>query len=193
MIINKIVDIVTSINTNIKEQREVLKMEYRLYYWAVPFRGDFIRLILEDAGIKYQEHSPEEILEIKLQPIKNQIFPMMAPPFFHDLQNDLFFNQMPAIVTYISHRLGYVSNDLVKDTLGLKLLLDCNDILAEITNLNGSQMWTHEAWKEFRFDRLKRWMEIFEEFGKRYGLSSNSGTMLGTENIILRINWFAFF
>lgn len=158
-------------------------MQYKLYYWPLYFRGDFIRLILEDAGAKYQEQAPEEIIKIKSMPVKEQLLPAMAPPFLHDLENDVFINQMPAVVMYVSHKLGYVSNDNIKDTLGLKLVLDSNDVLAEITNLNGSQMWEYEEWKEFRTHRLKRWMEIFEEFGTRNGLTSEGGTMLGTENI----------
>jgi len=158
-------------------------MKYKLYYWPLYFRGDFVRLILEDAGVKYQEQSPDELIKIKSLPVKEQPLPSMAPPFLHDLENNVFINQMPAIVMYVSNKLGYITNDLVKDTLGLKLVLDCNDILAEITNLNGSKMWDYDEWQEFRKNRLKRWMEIFEEFGKSYGLDSNSGTMLGTENI----------
>ena len=158
-------------------------MKYKLYYWPIYFRGDFIRLILEDAGVEYKEEPPKEIIKIKNLPVKQQPLPAMAPPFFHDLENNVFINQMPAIVIYISHKLGYVTKDIVKDSLGLKLVLDCNDILAEITNLNGSKMWNHDDWQEFRNNRLKRWMEIFEEFGKSYGLDSSSGTMLGTENI----------
>ncbi len=158
-------------------------MKYQLYYWPIYFRGDFIRLILEDAGVAYQENSVEELIKIKSLPIKEQPFPAMAPPFFHDPENDLFINQMPAIVLYVSNKLNYITNDIVKDNLGLKLVLDCNDVLAEITNLNGSKMWEHNDWKDFRKNRLKKWLEIFEEFGKKYGLGSNSETMLGTENI----------
>lgn len=158
-------------------------MKYKIYYWAAHFRGDFVRLIFEDAGVKYQEEPVEELLKIKSMPVKEQPFPGMAPPFLHDIENNVFINQMPAIVNYISHKLGYISSDITKDSLALKLVLDCNDVLAEITNLNGSKMWEYSEWKEFRTNRLKRWMQIFEEFGNKHGLKSDSGTMLGTDNI----------
>lgn len=158
-------------------------MKYKLYYWDIYFRGDFVRLIFEDAGIEYDDAPVSELLKIKSMPVSEQPFPGMAPPFLHDIEENAFINQMPAVVNYISHKLGYTANDIVKDSHALKLVLDCNDVLAEITNLNGSEMWTHDKWKEFRTVRLKRWMEIFEEFGNKYGLKSDSGTMLGTSHL----------
>jgi glutathione S-transferase len=45
----------------------------------------------------------------------------------------------------------------------MKILMDCNDVLMEVSRYNGSTMWEHEEWKEFRLQRLPRWLDIFEE------------------------------
>ncbi|PWE01348.1 glutathione S-transferase [Marinilabilia rubra] len=158
-------------------------MNCKLYYWPAPFRGNFIRLLLEEAGEKYQEASVEEILELYSKPVEVQPLPMMAPPYLHDLDHDVFLSQMPVIVMHLSRKLGFLPDDAFKSSVCLKLVLDSNDILAEITNLNGNTMWEYEKWKEFRQKRLKRWLEMFEETGKGFGLSSKSEYMLGGDQI----------
>lgn len=158
-------------------------MNYKLYYWSVPFRGNFIRLLLEEANEKYSEGTSEEIMDLKSMSPEEQPLPSMAPPFLHDLNNDIFLGQMPAIVMYLSEKLDYLPTDSFKSALCLKLILDSNDVLAEITNQNGSIMWEYDKWKQFREKRLKRWFEIFEQTGRQFGLNSDSGYMLGGNQI----------
>jgi glutathione S-transferase len=158
-------------------------MNYKLFYWPLPFRGDFIRILLEEAGGKYEEASVEEISQLYSTPMGEKPLPMMAPPFLHDLEQDIYLSQMPVIVMHLSQKLGFLPDDSFKSSLCLKLVLDSNDVLAEITNLNGNAMWDHESWKEFRQKRLRRWLEMFEETGKRFGLNSKSDYMLGEDRI----------
>ncbi len=153
-------------------------MRYKLYYWPVPFRGNFIRLLLEDNQQSYSEATMEEIVAIKNHSAASQPFPAMAPPFLHDLENDLFINQMPAILMYLAKQLGCLPKDPFAEAVCLKLILDSNDILMEITNLNGSSMWTHENWKEFRQKRLPKWLAIFEAVGAKFGLTEDCGFIL---------------
>lgn len=158
-------------------------MPYKLYYWPVPFRGNFIRLLLEEAGQEYDEATDEEILETYALPPAEQPFPSMAPPFLEDLDNDIFLSQMPVIAMYLAEKLNFLPQDPLKSTLCLKLLLDSNDVLADITNWNGTTMWEHPSWREFRENRLKRWLQVFEQTGQRFGLNSTSEYMLGGEQI----------
>jgi glutathione S-transferase len=156
---------------------------YKLYYWPIPFRGDFIRLLLEEAGETYDEATDEELLDVYSMSPDEHPFPAMAPPFLKDLDRDIFLSQMPVIVMYLAEKLSFLPNDSFKSTLCLKLLLDSNDVLADITNWNGTGMWEYPAWKEFRDNRLKRWLEIFEQTGQRFGLNSTSDYMLGGDHI----------
>ena len=154
-------------------------MNYKLYYWPIPFRGEFIRLILAERGEDYIEAAVEELIELKSKDPGDQPIPMLAPPFLHDLKNDVFLSQMPVIVMYLSEKLGLLPKENYRSAICLKLVLDSNDVLAEITNLNGSAMWEHEKWKTFRQHRLKHWFMIFEQTGRHFGLKTDQGFMLG--------------
>lgn len=158
-------------------------MNYKLYYWPAPFRGNFIRCLLEEADETYEEASVNEISELYSLSVEDQPLPMMAPPFLQDVEQDVFLSQMPAIVMYLSGKLGLLPQDSYKSAVCNKLVLDSNDVLIEITNYNGSMMWEREAWREFRDNRLKRWLEIFEETGRTFGLNAESGYMLGGDQI----------
>jgi glutathione S-transferase len=131
-------------------------VNYKLYYWPVPFRGNFIRLLLEEADEKYDEATDDEIMDLYLTAPEEQPFPSMAPPFLHDLDEDIFLSQMPVIVMHLAEKLNFLPPDSFKSAICLKLLLDSNDVLADITQLNGTVMWEHQSWRTFRENRLRR-------------------------------------
>jgi glutathione S-transferase len=41
-------------------------------------------------------------------------------------------------------------------------------------------MWTEKRWQDF-VPRLKKWMSLWEETGRRHGLSAETGFLLGGE------------
>ncbi|WP_143066625.1 hypothetical protein [Marinobacter segnicrescens] len=60
----------------------------------------------------------------------------------------------------------FLPDEPEQQTLALKVVLDCNDILMEITNYHGTVMWDQGSWTEFRTHRLADWM------ARRYGFPS---------------------
>jgi glutathione S-transferase len=104
----------------------------------------------------------------------------MGPPVLTDHAADLSLAQMPAVLAYLGRKHGLIPDDALRAALTDKIVADANDVLFEMTLHNGAQMWTEEAWSNYR-PRLGRWMEIFEETGRRYGLTAESGNLLGTE------------
>lgn len=158
-----------------------MEIAYKLYYWPLPFRGAFIQLLLEHAGAEYLLASGEETSAFKNSHATTQGIPAMAPPFLKDCANGTYIAQMPAIMMYLSERLGYLPSGPYKRALVLKTLLDCNDVLSDLTNANGSKMWEHEQWISFRDDRLKKWMRIFEATGERNGLRADAGFLLNPD------------
>jgi glutathione S-transferase len=123
----------------------------------------------------YEEATYEEIVDLYSMAVEEQPFPAMAPPFLHDLDADIFLSQMPVIAMYLAEKLNFLPKNSFQSAICLKLLLDSNDVLADITNLNGTVMWEYiHPGKEFRENRLKRWLEIFEQTGQRLGLGSKS-------------------
>lgn len=153
---------------------------YALYYWPLPFRGHFVRYVLAHVGAKWDEPDVEALIRLKSQPVEDQPLPLMAPPVLHDREAGLHLSQMPAILSYLGRKHCLMPGDPTRDALTLKVICDAGDVLQEITCNCGATMWTRQSWDAFAADRLPRWMQIFEEMGRRHGLSPDTGHLLGT-------------
>ncbi|WOX04417.1 glutathione S-transferase [Microbulbifer pacificus] len=152
-------------------------LDYKLYYWDLPFRGVFIEMFLADVGASYALHDASEIYPERSLKIEN---PGMAPPYLYDWKSKKYFAQLPAIMMHLAREYDYLPKRAETHTLALKILLDCNDVLLEITNYHGMVMWNKNSWDEFRNGRLADWMEIFEKTGLEHGLKAGGGYLLGT-------------
>lgn len=154
--------------------------DYTLYYWPVPFRGQFIRAALAHAGATWDEADAGEIAAMRARAPADQPSPHMGPPLLIDHAADVALSQTEAILAYLGARHGLIPDDPVLSAFTHKVVADANDVLYEMTLYNGAQMWTKPAWAEYR-PRLARWMAIFETLGTRHGLTADKGTLLGTE------------
>lgn len=154
--------------------------DYTLYYWPLPFRGQFIRAVLAHVNASWEEAGPDATDEIRTMATAEQPVPHMGPPVLTDHGAGLSLAQMPAILAYLGARHGLMPADPGLQALTNKIVADSNDVLYEMTRHNGAQMWTQETWNDFR-PRLSRWMEIFETTGRRHGLAEGAGHLLGTE------------
>ena len=125
--------------------------KYKLYYWQAPFRGNFVQLLLEELGVKYQRLNAEKLYPNRSLKLN---YSGMAPPYLLDVTTKKYFSQMPAIMLYLSKKHGFSSKNTEKEALALKVIADCHDILLEITNCYGQKMWTKKDWEKFRKDRL---------------------------------------
>lgn len=151
-------------------------LDYKLYYWDLPFRGIFIQLLLEEVGARYERHDATEIYPERSLKIKN---PGIAPPYLYECKSKTYFAQMPAILMHLGREYDTLPKRAEAHTLALKTILDCNDVLMEITNSNGMAMWTRRSWDEFRYGRLPDWMRVFEKTGLDHGLKGGKGYLLG--------------
>ncbi|MCW8126716.1 glutathione S-transferase family protein [Microbulbifer halophilus] len=151
-------------------------LDYKLYYWDLPFRGNFIQLFLEEVEAGYQHCDAGDIYPQKSLKIKN---PGMASPYLYECKSKTYFAQMPACLMHLGREYDYLPKRSETHTLALKTILDCNDVLVEITNYNGSTMWTKNEWELFRYSRLSDWMKIFEKTGRDHGLKGGSGNGSG--------------
>nr|WP_255771875.1 glutathione S-transferase family protein [Microbulbifer guangxiensis] len=152
-------------------------MDYKLYYWDLPFRGNFIQLMLEDVGAHYQRRDASEIYPERSLKIHN---PGMAPPYLYECKTKTYFAQMPAALMHLGRKYDYLPKRAETHTLALKTILDCNDLLIEISNCNGQVMWERSDWEGFRFGRLPDWMQVFEKTGLSHGLKGQRGFLLGS-------------
>jgi glutathione S-transferase len=151
---------------------------YELYYWSVPFRGQFVRAVLAFAGQDWTEGGDAKIGKFMEGPVKKMPVPFMGPPVLVDKKAGIAISQMPAIILYLGETLNLLPPSPALRALTLKLVNDANDVIDEITQDGGKQMWTEKRWKEF-LPRLKKWMSLFEELGARHGLKAKSGFLLG--------------
>lgn len=152
---------------------------FALYYHPIPFRGHFVRFVLAHADEPLEDAPQEEMMRLMGLPVAEQPVPFMAPPLLHDRGAGLWVSQLPAILGHLGLVLGLMPADPARIALTHKLIGDANDVLEEITCDCGARMWTQAAWDEFAAVRLPRWMEIFEETGRRHGLDEAGGYLLG--------------
>ncbi|HSM95714.1 MAG TPA: glutathione S-transferase [Rhizomicrobium sp.] len=152
--------------------------DYELYYWSVPFRGQFVRAVLAYAGKTWTEAGDGAIGRLMEGPAKKMPVPFMGPPLLIDRRAEFAVSQMPAIVLYLGETLRLLPDDPALRAMTMKIVCDANDVIDEITLQGGMQMWTEARWKEF-VPRLKKWMSFWEETGRRHGLKKDSGFLLG--------------
>ena len=154
--------------------------DYELYYWSVPFRGQFVRAVLAFAGKTWTEGGDDAIAKLMESPVSKMPVPFMGPPLLIDKKTKFAVSQMPAIVFYLGETLDLLPADAASRAMTLKIVNDANDVIDEITLDGGREMWTEKRWHDF-VPRLKKWMSIFEETGRRHGLHAKRGFMLGGE------------
>ncbi len=152
--------------------------DYEFHYWSVPFRGQFVRAVLAYAGKTWDEAGDDAISMLMEGPVKKMPVPFMGPPLLIDRRADVAIAEMPAIVLYLGETLNLLPATPALRAMTMKIVCDANDVLDEITLDGGRQMWTEERWKEF-VPRLKKWMSLWEETGRRHGLKAGSGFLLG--------------
>ena len=154
--------------------------DYTLYYWPVPFRGQFVRSVLAHVHATWDEGGTDAIRTLMQIAPAGQLIPHMGPPVLTDHAADLSLAQTPAILAYLGRKHDLTLNDPLHEALTIKVVADANDVLCEMTLNNGAQMWTQASWNTYS-PRLGRWMEIFEETGRRHGLTADAGCFFGTE------------
>lgn len=152
--------------------------DYDLYYWSVPFRGQFVRALLAHAGKSWTEGGDDAIAKLMDGPVQQMPVPFMGPPLLIDKKADVAIAEMPAIILYLGETLHLLPQTAALRAMTLKVVNDANDVIDEITLDGGRQMWTKKRWRDFR-PRLKKWMALWEETGERHGLKADSGFLLG--------------
>jgi glutathione S-transferase len=167
--------------------------DYDLYYWSLPFRGQFVRAVLAYAGKAWTEGGDAANSRLMGGPVKDMPVPFMGPPMLVDRKADFAVAEMPAIVLYLGETLDLMPATPALRALTMKVVNDANDVIDEITLDGGRQMWTEKRWHDF-VPRLKKWMSFWEETGRRHGLKRSSGFLLGGEapaiaDIVTAILW----
>lgn len=152
--------------------------DYELYYWQMPFRGQFVRAILAYADKRWDEFDDGAVAKAMEADVARQAIPFKGPPLLVDKRTGFALAEMPAIAYYLGETLGLLPDGVAGKALSLKVVNDANDVIDELSQDGGKQMWTPARWKEYQ-TRLHRWMAIWEETGRRHGLTAEAGHLLG--------------
>ncbi len=152
--------------------------DYELHYWQMPFRGQFIRAILAWAEQRWDEFDDDAIGKTMEADVRQQAIPFKGPPMLVHKRSGFALAQMPAIAYWLGETHSLLPSSLDGKAWSIKVVNDCNDVIDELSLDGGKQMWSPQRWQEFQ-PRLERWMAIFEETGRRHGLTVTDGLLLG--------------
>lgn len=153
--------------------------DYDLFYWPLPFRGQFVRAILAYAGKSWTEHDGGEIQRLMNAGPAKQPVPFMGPPALIDNRSGMAISQMPAIAAHLGEAHNLMGADPLTRIMTIKIANDANDVIDELTLDGGREMWTQASWSAF-VPRLQKWMALWEATGGRHNLGEQEGYLLGT-------------
>jgi glutathione S-transferase len=158
---------------------------YALYYWPeIPGRGEFVRLVLEEAGADYADvgRLPESQgggtqAVMAFYDGRNEGHPIFAPPVL--VHGDAVIAQTAAICDYLGRRHDLVPGDSVGDAQALELQLTIADWVVEVHDTHhpiSSALYyedqrdaAQERAKHFVAERLPRFLRYFERVLDRNG------------------------
>lgn len=147
-------------------------MSYDLWYWPnIPGRGEFVRLVLEGAGIPYRDRAREEGAEALMKDLESRAgFAPFAPPYL--VHENLVVAQVAHILAVLTDRHGLGAGDLPTDLQLIQLQLTITDLVAEAHNVHhpvaGSKYYEDQreaalaASVAFRTERMPKFFAHFE-------------------------------
>lgn len=151
--------------------------DFTLYYWPLPFRGEFVRALLAHAGATVDEPDSDAVSAMMEMDPRDQPVPHMAPPMLVDNASGKAIAEMPAICFWLGERFNLLPSEPHHKALAQKITNDANDVLDEMTLNGGQEMWTADSWADY-LPRLRRWMKIWEATVEK-DLRSESQRQLG--------------
>jgi len=162
---------------------------YELYYWPeIPGRGEFVRLVLEDAGAEYADIGRLSESEgggskavIAFYEGRNEGHPVFAPPVLK--RGSAVIAQTAAICDYLGRRHDLAPADEIGAAQALELQLTIADLVVEVHDTHhpissalyyeDQQAESKQRAKHFVGERLPRFLRYFER-----ALDRNGGEVL---------------
>jgi glutathione S-transferase len=145
---------------------------YDLWYWpGIQGRGEFVRLVLEGAGIPYRDCAREDGAEALMKDLEARSgFAPFAPPYL--VQGDLVVAQVAHILAVLADRHALGGGDLATDLQLIQLQLTITDLVAEAHNVHhpvsASKYYEDQreaalaAAETFRTERMPKFFRHFE-------------------------------
>lgn len=163
-------------------------MRYELYYWpSIQGRGEFVRLVLEEAGAAYIDVAREKGVKTMMRLLRGSGIERVpyAPPFLR--AGKLIIGQTANILHYLGPRLGLSPKVEAARLWAHQLQLTVEDFIIEIHNTHhpiASGLYYHEQKREakrrseyFTGERARQFLSYFEDVLKNS--SASNGWMIG--------------
>lgn len=166
---------------------------YELYYWPeIPGRGEFVRLVLEEAGVPWVDVARQPSGEgggmdavLELYAGKSAGHPIFAPPVLR--HGDFVLAQTAAICHFLGRRHGLAPADEEGAAHALELQLTIADLVDEVHDTHhpiGAMLYYEQQQaaakkraKPFVSERLPRFLGYFERVLQQNG----GGVLAGRE------------
>ena len=151
--------------------------DYDLWYWpSIQGRGEFVRLLIEGAGITYRDRARDDGFEALVDDMerrsKSDEFAPYAPPYLVERESGFGIAQVAHIVTWLTDRHGLGAGDGSKDLHLIQLQLTISDMVAEVHNVHhpiaGGLYFDDQkdaairAAQAFRDERIPKFFDHFE-------------------------------
>lgn len=168
-------------------------MIYELFYWpGIQGRGELPRLLLEDAGVPYDDvcQRPEGLARMQ-QIMHGEGAPLMpfAPPFLH--AGGTWISHTAAIISFLGERLGVAPRDEQERVTARTLALTLADLLTEVHDTHhpitieqdyekqqDAALRRAAAFRDLRMPKFLRYLERTITINRRRG---GGGVIVGVE------------
>jgi len=159
--------------------------DYELYYWPhIPGRGEFVRLVLEEAGASYADVARRPREEgggfeavLPYYAGENAGHPVLAPPILR--HGEFVLAQTAAICDYLGRRHGLTPADPTGASHALELQLTVADLVLEAHDTHhplGAALYYEDQKPEarrraegFTAERVPRFLAYFERVRAHHG------------------------
>lgn len=154
--------------------------DWVLYYWpGFPGRGEFLRLIFEEAGVKYTEVNDGNRIVKEIIQGESDFFPHFAPPVIK--KGTFTLSHAHVACRYLAEKFGLLPGNEVDNAHAEQVNLTCHDYIAEgrlafhgihpVGSYKSQKEETQPYIDRFLENRYPRWLKYFE----RTLLTNNGG------------------
>eukprot|EP01083_Nonionella_stella_P129802 393874_1 len=141
------------------------KSEWELVYWPLRNRGNFVRLVFEEAGVPYQDNQDMENIKSRIRSDhygsqtreQGAAYQVMGPPFIRN--GDFILSQSIVCMGYLSQKFGIRPRSDEDHALAQMIGGNCSDIMVELYKLkpkNKDEIFVYLK------DRFQVWLDILE-------------------------------
>jgi glutathione S-transferase len=146
--------------------------DYKLWYWpTIQGRGEFVRLVLESAGIPYEDCAREQSAGALVKDMKaREPYAPFAPPYLDT--GTMVVAQVAHILTWLADAHGLAPKDEATLFWTIQLQLTVTDFVAEVHNVHhpvsldeyyeDQKAEAKRYAKGFREERIPKFLDYFE-------------------------------